>query len=150
MDCVNLRERFGRRYRVEYEESYYAQYGPHARVDDPWLQIIPCQRGHIYPFSGSRPAATTNARGATARRLAAFDFATVHQDGSDGVTALFPVERFPEVAELMKPRRRRHVSEAERARLAALGAKYGFQPSTQTCFDDALASKPPRTMFRPS
>jgi hypothetical protein len=30
MDCVNLRERFGRQYRVEYEESYYAERGARA------------------------------------------------------------------------------------------------------------------------
>jgi hypothetical protein len=134
--CIDLAEHFGRLYRVRYEESYFAQYGRNARVNDPWLKIIPCQRGHIYPFGGNRLAATTNARGVTARRLAALDFATIHQDGDDGITILFPADRMPEVAALMKPRRRRHVSEAERARLAALGAKYGFQPGTQTRSDE--------------
>jgi len=54
MNCVNLRERFGRRYRVEYEESYYAQHGPRARIEDPWLQIIPCRAGHVYPWATRR------------------------------------------------------------------------------------------------
>ena len=27
---IHLAERFGREYRVEYEESYFAQYGPRA------------------------------------------------------------------------------------------------------------------------
>ena len=31
MQCVNLKERFGERYRVEYEESYYAEYGAKFR-----------------------------------------------------------------------------------------------------------------------
>jgi hypothetical protein len=136
MDFVNLRERFGRQYRVTMEESYYAERGNSARADDPALQIILCQRGHIYPFGPSTLAAATNARGATARRLAALDFATIHQDGDDGITILFPVGRMPEVAVLMKPRRRRHVSEAERARLAAMGAKYGFRSGTQARSDE--------------
>lgn len=91
--CVNLKERFGRRYKILHEESYLAQYGPRARTDDPWLQIIPCARGPIYPHGFNILAASTNSRGPTAGKLAALDFATVHQDGSDGVTILFPGER---------------------------------------------------------
>ena len=130
MDCVNLKERFGRKYRVTYEESHYAQYGPRAQTDDPWLQIIPCRRGHIFPHGDNILAASTNNRGPTAHKLAALDFTTVHQDGDDGITIVFPVERFPEVAELMKPRRRRQVSDQERQRLREVGAKYGFQHGT--------------------
>ena len=130
MDCVNLKERFGRKYRVTYEESYYAQYGPRAQTDDPWLQIIPCRRGHIFPWGDNILAASTNGRGPTAHKLAALDFTTISQDGDDGVTMLFPVERFPEVAELMKPRRRRQVSDQERQRLLEIGAKHAFQHGT--------------------
>jgi hypothetical protein len=46
---------------------------------------------------------------------------TVVQDGDDGVTAVFHVDDFETVAELLKPRRGRQVSEHERARLAAMG-----------------------------
>lgn len=128
MDCVNLRKRFGRQYRVTYEESYYTQYGPHARVDDPWLQIIPCERGHISPWGPSTLAASTNSPGPTARKLAALPGATLWQDGSDGVTILFPVEMFPEVAALMHPKRRRQrqMTEEQRQRLVEAGAKYRF------------------------
>ena len=52
MNCVNLRIRFGRRYRIEYDDSYYAQYGL-CRGRTPWLKIIPCQRGHIFPWGGN-------------------------------------------------------------------------------------------------
>jgi len=131
MDCVNLRERFGGRYRVEYEESYFAQYGPRARVDDPWLQIIPCQRGHIYPWGPSTLAASTNNWGPTARKLAALDFTTVWQDGDDGMTILFPLERFPEVAALMRPKRRRQMTEEQRRAAVERLAKYAFTPARQ-------------------
>ena len=30
--CINLRERFGRRYKVTYEPSYFAEHGAGARV----------------------------------------------------------------------------------------------------------------------
>lgn len=114
MKCVNLQRRFGGRHRVAYEESYYAQYGPGARTDDPWLRIIPCRHGHIYPHGGDTLAASTDRRGAVATRLVALPGVTLHQDGSDGVTVLFHVDRFGEVAEIMQPRRRRRLSEAQR------------------------------------
>ncbi|MGA2069170.1 MAG: hypothetical protein ABSG86_29730 [Thermoguttaceae bacterium] len=131
MDCVNLRERFGRQYRIEYEESYYAERGAGARADDPWLQIIPCRAGHIYPWGTSTLAASTNSRGSTARKLAALDFTTVHQDGSDGMTILFPVEKFPKVAALMHPWRRRQMTEEQRQAAAERLAKYAFTPAVQ-------------------
>jgi len=28
LTCINLRERFGRRYKTTYDESYRAEYGP--------------------------------------------------------------------------------------------------------------------------
>jgi hypothetical protein len=139
MDCVNLRERFGRRYRVEYEESYYAQYGPHARTDDPWLQIIPCRRGHICPWGPSTLAASTNGRGPTARKLIALPGVTLWQDASDGVTVLFPVEMFDEVAELMKPRRRRQMTEEQRQAAAERLAKYAFTSARQNATEGQTA-----------
>lgn len=117
MGCINLKERFGRKYRVVYEESYYAQYGPGARTEDPWYMVIPCQLGHVYPFGGSMLAATTNKSGPVAKRLKSLSFVTVHQDGSDGVTVLFNVVHFPEIARIMRPRVRRQVSLEQRSKL---------------------------------
>jgi hypothetical protein len=119
--CINLRERFGDRYRVGYEESYYAQYGEHARVDDPWLRIILCRHGHIYPQGGDMLAASTSKRGPVAGALVRLDCTTVLQDGSDGVNVAFHADHFEEVAAILKPRRKRQVSDEERARLASMG-----------------------------
>ena len=47
MDCINLKERFGDRFKVAYEESYYAQHGPNARVEDPVYMILLCRHGDI-------------------------------------------------------------------------------------------------------
>ena len=131
MDCVNLKERFGRQYRVVYEESYYADRGQGAHAADPWLQIIPCRLGHIFPHGGSLLAASTNTRGATARKLASLDFATVHQDGNDGLTVLFPVEKFAAVARLLHPRRRRQLTEAQKAAAVERLGKYAFKPAAK-------------------
>ena len=131
MDCVNLKERFGEQYRVVYEESYIAQYGHNTRTADPWLQIILCHHGHIFPHGGHILAASSCGRGPTARKLAALPGVTIHQDGSDGMTVLFPVERFNDVAVLMKPRRRRRMTEAQRAAATARLAKYAFTSAHQ-------------------
>lgn len=132
MECVNLKERFGKKYRVDYEESYYAERGDGARADDPWLQTILCQRGRVFPWGGDKLAASTNGRGPTATKLTGLHFVTVPQDGDDGVTVVFPVDKFAQIAKLMLPRRRRQVSDAERARLAAMGAGFRFSPGTQS------------------
>ena len=120
--CIDLAERFGRRYRVEHEESYMAQYGPRARVKDPWLQTIPCRAGHIYPWGGSTLATVTNNAGPTARKLAALPDVTTWQDGSDGMTVLFDAANFTKVAKLMRPRRKRQ-STLTAAQRAAIGRR---------------------------
>jgi len=123
MECVNLKRRFGRQYRVTYEESYVAQYGEGGRTEDPWLMILRCLHGHIFPHGGETLAASTNRHGKIAKQLLSLSSTTIHQHGDDGVTVLFHVDDFDAVAEHLKPRRRRQVSEQERVRLAELGRK---------------------------
>ncbi len=127
--CIDLGKRFGQQYRVEYEPSYAAQYGPRARISDPWLRIIPCGAGHICPWGGSKLAAVTNKAGPTARKLAALPGAILWQDGGDGATVLFDVALFPQVARLMHPkRRRRPPTEAQLEALAKGRRPFGRIP----------------------
>ena len=60
--------------------------------------------------------ASTNRLGSVANRLKALAFTEVVQEGSDGVNVLFDLEHFDEVARVMKPRKRRRLSPAERAK----------------------------------
>ena len=114
MKCVNLKRQFGELYRVECEESYFADRGARARLEDPWLMILLCQNGHICPWGDSMLAACTNFDGTVARQLRKLPYTTVVQDGDDGVNVTFDVEHFDEIAEIMKPRRRRRLSEAQK------------------------------------
>lgn len=132
-ECLDLAERFGRRYRIECEESYFAQYVPRARVNDPWLKVISCRAGHIFPWGESTLAAATDKAGSVARKLADLPGATVRQDGSDGITVTFDVADFPQVAKLMRPRRARQLSltaaqRAEIGRRLARGRKLAQKP----------------------
>ncbi len=142
MDCINLKERFGDRFKVTYEESYYAQYGPNAQIEDPWLMIIPCQNGHIYPHGGETLAASTDRCGSVAKRLAGLDCVTVVQDGSDGTTAAFDVSNLDRIAQIMIPRKgRRRLSPEHRARLLEVGRKHRFPAGSRTP-NNALESHP--------
>jgi len=119
--------------KVVYEESYPAQYGPHARVEDAWLMVLPCANGHIGPWDETRLAAYA-IRG-HARAIRTLPFVELWQEGSDGFTVLFPVERFEEVARIMRPRRRRVLSPEAKKRLAQRVAKYRFRPAVRARFE---------------
>lgn len=125
--CINLRERFGQRFKVTMEESFHAE---RDRGDDPALQIIQGRRGHVYPWDGTRLAANTTKAGGIARRLKTLPWVEVYTEGSDGVTVLFPVDRLDQVADLLLLKRRRRVSEQERERLAAIGRQTQYQSGT--------------------
>jgi hypothetical protein len=114
--CVNLKERFGRRFKVALDESYHAERSQYRESEAPWLMMIPCQHGHICPWGGENLAACTRTAGPIAKRLKALPFATVAQDGSDGANVVFPVDHFAQVAALMRPRKRRHLSDEAKAK----------------------------------
>lgn len=130
-DCIDLEKEFGQRWRIQYEESYYAQYGDHARVNDPWLKTILCKHGHIFPWGGRKLAAATNNAGPIARKLAKLPGVTVAQDGCDGVTVLFDMADIAQIAALMQPRRRRRLSESRRHQCAAQLARVRRQALLQ-------------------
>ena len=139
MDCVNLKERFGKQYRVRYEESYYADHGERARGADTWLMILLCKYGHIFPHGGTTLAASVDGHTNVAGRMKRLSCCRVQQDGDDGeLTVLFDVADFPKVAAVMRPRRRRRISQAERDRLRAMGFQHGqklhshVQPTAHT------------------
>jgi len=125
--CIDLKATYGTRFKVAYEESYHAQHGRRDARDALWLQIIPGRLGHVFPHGGNLLAASTNSNGPTARRLAALPGVVLWQNGSDGVTVLFPPEQLEAVAALIHLKRRRVLSEAARQQLAAAGATTRFR-----------------------
>jgi hypothetical protein len=126
MQCVNLRERFGRYYVVNENRLYTKQRGT-GQLSDPWQQVLLCRNGHICPWGNNLLAACTVKSGQVAKRLKALPFTTVAQDGDDGANVVFPVEHFEEVAAIMKPRRRRRLSERQWA--AAVERLRKYQPT---------------------
>jgi hypothetical protein len=134
--CIDLKERFGRKYRVAYEASYEAERGRCARGHEPWLLIIPCRFGHIYPQGGELLAASTNHRGPIAHRLASLPCVRMLQDGDDGINVALNVEDFAKVARVMKPRRRRMLSSEKRVEQTERLRLYRFARAAQIAHDE--------------
>jgi hypothetical protein len=137
VDCINLNEQFGDRFKVEYEESYYAQYGEHAWREDPHYMILLCRHGHIYPHGSATLAASISRRGRIANRMAGLDCVTVVQDGDDGINATFDVSDFDRIAEIMKPLKARpRLSEEHKAKLIEAGRQHRFSAGSRSPEND--------------
>ncbi len=123
--CVNLMESFGREYHISFDEADDRQ----RRVTiDPWMLEIPCRRGVIYPYGGDVLGVMVDNLCYVAKRLAELACCRLVQDGHTEKTFLFDVNDFPEVADVVLPKRRRQVSEAQRQRLGDLSKRHGFKP----------------------
>lgn len=125
MNCINLQERFGQRYRVAFDPAYDPAHRPKDKLD-PWYMVILCERGVIYPYGRSRLAAEVAGRPVTANRLRRLACTTTIQEGDHFLAVTFDVSDFGTVAAFLKPRRRCQVSQAERERLKGLSAEHGF------------------------
>lgn len=137
MDCIDLKERFGDRFRVTYEDSYYAQYGPNARTEDPWYMVIPCKWGHVYPAGPDTLAASVDGYPRIAARLKRLRCCRVHQDGDFGeLTVLFDVVDFDKVAKIIRPHRKRRWTEEQKQQARERLAKYQYTPVVDGHFSE--------------
>ena len=122
MECIDLRDLFGDTYRILNELG-----GKQHQYSDPWEAIIPGMYGDIYPHGGNLLGVATKKRGGIARRLADLPFTTVTQDGDDGMNLTFELEHFDTVAEIVRSRRRRQMSDEQRAAAAEHLRQFHFQ-----------------------
>ncbi len=123
MDCLDLKLLYGERYKIARDPAA----GP--RSQDPWLWQIPCLFAHVYPYGPGTLGVSTHRRGAIANRLMALPFVTVTQDASDGINASFPLADADAVFAIVKPRKRRRLSETVKAAAIARFSSCKAQPS---------------------
>lgn len=126
MNCVNLKERFGKRFKITFDECYDPRNRPKDSLD-PWMMQIPCLRGIIYPHGGTTLAVEVDYRTPTAKRLAELDCCRLYQDGDQEKTFHFDVADFATVAKIVKPRRRRRMTDAQKQAARERLAAYQFQ-----------------------
>ena len=112
MKPIDLEVEFGRRWRIELDES------AGGRRKDPWMLTVPCRNGHLYPAGPDLIGAATNRAGAIVRKLRAIPGVVVEADGTDGANVIFTRAALRHVARVMKPRSCRKLSPAHAAALA--------------------------------
>jgi hypothetical protein len=118
-ECINLRERFARQYRVTFDPAYDRRDVPRDKLD-PWMMQIPCRGGvTLYPHGGDLLAIEVDYHPKAARRLRGMGLRCT-QDGDHEKTFVFPVDDFVRVAEVVKPRKRR-LTEGQRQAAALPG-----------------------------
>ena len=128
-ECVDLWRAFGGVYRVGSDPAEEATHLPPGRRD-PWLLVIPCRRGEIFPWGGTLLAVSVDGRPVTARKLAQCGVCELVQDGDAEKTFTFDVTDFEAVAEIVLPRRRRRLTDEQRHAVRERLRGYQFQPRT--------------------
>lgn len=123
----DLRALYGTKYRTTYEESYFADRSELARTHEPYLMVVLCRHGHIFLNGPDVLGASTDRRGAIARRLCNLPGIKVVQDGDDGINAVFSPDLFDSVAKIMKPRRRRRLNDEQKKAASERLRQYQFK-----------------------
>jgi hypothetical protein len=86
------------------------------------MMQIPCKGGiTIYPNGGSKLAVECDYHPQIARQLASIPGVELTQDGDQEKTFVFDVSLLDQIAAIIRPRRRRQLTEENRAKLAATG-----------------------------
>lgn len=121
MESINLKELYGDKYKIGHDPA--AELEPNGRKD-PWLFIIPCRYGHIYPYSDKLLAVWAEGRIIRQRIRRRFPKLENPNWGDDGEAIfLFPVVMFDGIAEIVKPKRKRQLSREHREKLVSAGTK---------------------------
>ena len=113
-NCINLRQAYGEDFRIGIDPAYDAP-GLHLDKLDPWCFILPCRYGCIWPYGGQVLAVDIDYHGRVAKKVAELRGVWVLCDGDREKTYLFHARMFDQVAALVMPRRRRKMSEEQKA-----------------------------------
>lgn len=118
LTCVDLRERFGTRYRARKEADGATWYDT-PEAERVWLLELPCRYGFVYPHGAEMLAAVVTGR--YARQQVAALPCIVSRRGDEELVVTFRVDDAETVLAILKPRRRRQVSPEQREQLRAMG-----------------------------
>lgn len=98
--CVNVETRFPK-HKLGYDDPSF------AGTQDAWLKTIVCKAGFIAPHGGRQLIACTNkSRSKATAKLRESELCVVVQDATDGVNAVFGVEDWQEIFNIMGAKKR--------------------------------------------
>lgn len=133
--CVDLRALLGPsyRYRYEVEREHRTEEKGWPREDGPWLTRVVCHYGEVYPCGGDElQACSVDHRGGCHRgaggKLLALPRLAHQRGDAEECVVRFHAAHLPEVLVLLKPYRRRVLSEAEREKFRRQAIADGRQP----------------------
>ena len=129
-DCVNLTERFGDRFKIGWDDAFDPKHRPKDKLD-PWMMLLEFQGGNIYPQGGDMLAVEVEGRCRLRKKLDALACTILKQDGDQFRSWRFHVDDFEQVAEIVKPRKRRRISEEQRAASSVRLKRYQFVSASQ-------------------
>jgi hypothetical protein len=119
--CIDLREKLGHRYRISHDPA--AKFEPDG-MNDPHYYVLPCKFGEIYPRGADQLALHCMGSKIRIKIKRAFpDIQVVGWTDDDEAVFVFPLSRFPEIAKLVKPKRK---SGPGRKRLSEIGSNTRF------------------------
>ena len=119
-ECINLKERFGKQYRITFDPAYDHKGVPRKSLD-PSMMTIPCHKGIIYPYGGEYLAVEIDYHGPTAKQVGQIPGVVCTQDGDQEKTFKFHVDLFPQIAQLVIPRKKRRLTEEQKQKLVERG-----------------------------
>ena len=129
--CIDLRERFNDRYRVDVDPSYRADTGSSKNSNrDPWNWVLKGKRGHICPWGGDLLAVCIEGHPKICRKLALEPWVITTQYGDDGINAVIHIDDFEKAVSYVKLYRKRQMTDERKEALVAMGREHGFKNST--------------------
>jgi hypothetical protein len=125
-DCINLKAIYGQKYRIGHDPAAFTW----VEKTDPWMMTIPCRFGTIYPQGGEMLAIEIDNHTITANKVAAIPGVAPHQNGDFERAYLFHMDLFGEVAKIVRPWRKRQLSEQQKHEATQRLQKYRFAPKS--------------------
>jgi hypothetical protein len=140
LNPIDLKTLAAGRYRITQDEA--ASIEPGGKKD-PWYQVIPCRYGQIYPFSDTRLAIHSKGFGIRLK-LQAVNGLTIHNWSDDKEAIfLFGSALFNRVAGIVKPKRKRRLSDSHKAKLFESGT------NALKAYKNSIVNAPNRANNRP-
>ena len=117
MECINLSERFGDRYKIGFDPAYSPFNVPREKRD-PWYMLLTFRGGDIHPQGADMLVVEVDGRHYIKARLDRLDCTTLNNDGDHFGSFMFHVDDFDEIAAIVRPHRRPQISDERRRELS--------------------------------
>lgn len=124
-DCINLYRRFHRDYKVGVDPAYEAERLRWSLLN-PWSFVLYCKFGTVWPYGGDYLAVDIDYHRKVAKKVEELPGVRMVVDGEDEKTFVFHVKIWDQVAEIVKPKKRRRLSLEQREACAARLTQHRF------------------------